>query len=218
MRSVSVEVFKASELTGAAKERARDWYRDLESQDFGGHGELWEPAETAAGILGIEFRTNQIPLMNGKTRTEPNIMYSGFSSQGDGASFTGSYAYKKGSRKAIRAEFGTDEELYRIADELAALQRKHGYRLHATITRSGHYVHKYTMDAEVYQEDWRGGREKEVDAEVEKEVLELMRDFAEWIYRGLEDEYNYRQSDEAVDESMDANEYEFTAEGKRFTK
>ena len=41
-----------------------------------------------------------------------------------------------------------------------------------------------------------------------------MRDFAQWIYDGLEAEYEYRQSDEVIDEAMIANEYEFTEDGE----
>lgn len=41
-----------------------------------------------------------------------------------------------------------------------------------------------------------------------------MRAFADWIYRQLETEYDYQNSDEQVDESIIANEYEFTEEGK----
>lgn len=36
-----------------------------------------------------------------------------------------------------------------------------------------------------------------------------------WIYRSLEAEYEYRQSDAVVDEDIRANEYEFTEGGER---
>ena len=39
-------------------------------------------------------------------------------------------------------------------------------------------------------------------------------DFAHWVYRTLEKEYEYLDSDEHVDEMLTINEYEFTAEGK----
>lgn len=41
------------------------------------------------------------------------------------------------------------------------------------------------------------------------------RDAMQWIYRQLEREYEYQHSDEVVAESIEANEYEFTKEGKR---
>lgn len=212
MRKIEVILYQFDELSEKAKEKAREWYREGEAQDFGAHGEIFEPAETAAKILGITFRQDVVKLQGGGTRTEPDIRWSGFSSQGDGASFVGSYEYAKGSSKAIRAEFGTDEKLWAIADGLTELQKKHGYKLQATIEQSGHYVHKYSMSVDLYTHTVG---KSETFADAEKELLELMRDFAQWIYYGLEEEYTYRMSDEAVDESIIANEYEFTEDGKR---
>lgn len=214
METVSVEVFTFAELSDSAKEKAREWWRELESLDFNGWGDEFEAAETAAKLLGIEFDRNEVPLHGGGKRSDPNIMYSGFSSQGDGASFTGTYHYLKGSSKAIRQEFGTDNKLWAIADGLTALQRKHGYKLAGRITQSGHYVHKHTMHLDPYRADKNGFEiDSEVDAEVGDELLELMRDFAQWIYDGLESSYDWRMSDESVDDSITANEYRFTVNG-----
>ena len=49
--------------------------------------------------------------------------------------------------------------------------------------------------------------------EAEDEVQTLLRDFADWIYARLEEEYEYRTSDEQVEESIRANEYEFDEDG-----
>lgn len=219
MRTIEVKLYQFDELpTDKAKERARDWFRECEAQDFGAHGELWERAETAAKLLGITFDTEQVPLMSGKTRCEPHIMYSGFSSQGDGASFTGDYEYRKGASKAVRKEFGEDADLYRIADALTVLQAANGYRLHARIKQgeySGHYVHSHTMSADVVKRNPRNGDEDEASDETAEALLDLMRNFADWIYDGIKKEYYYRMEDENVDESIRANEYEFTVDGKR---
>jgi hypothetical protein len=207
MKIVEVKLYQFDELSDKAKEKARDWFRSVDDFDAN-----YEPAETAAKLLGIEFGVRTISLMSGKTRQEVDIRYSGFSSQGDGASFTGTYSYRKGCSKAIRAEFGKDDELYRITDELTALQKKHGYKLHTTITQSGRDVHKYTMDTATIIDT---PAQKEVEQRYAEGMLGLMRDFAQWIYDGLEEEYNYRQSDEAVDEDIRANEYDFREDGRR---
>ena len=47
-------------------------------------------------------------------------------------------------------------------------------------------------------------------------VIEALRDLARWLYRQLELEYNYLTSDEAVDETVSANEWAFTADGHFF--
>jgi hypothetical protein len=51
------------------------------------------------------------------------------------------------------------------------------------------------------------------DGEREEELTEALRDFNRWIFKSLEKEYEYLMSDEQVDESIKANEYEFTKEG-----
>lgn len=220
MRTIKVKLYTFDELSDKAKETAREWFRECESQFFGSHGEIWEPAETAAKLLGITFADRSVSLYGGGTRIEPDIRYSGFSSQGDGASFVGSYAYHKGSSKAVRAEFGGDStstlELYRIADELTELQKKLRYRLTADITQDGRYVHEQTMSLEVTGPEHLSDSKSETFAsEVETELLELMRAFARWIYRGLMEEYDYQLEDAQVDGAILANEYEFTENGKR---
>ena len=55
--------------------------------------------------------------------------------------------------------------------------------------------------------------DRSVWAEAEDEVTQLLRDFADWIYNQLISEYEYQTSEEAVAESMEANEYEFYEDG-----
>lgn len=210
MRTVEVKLFQFDELSDAAKEKARDWYR--EGNDFDPE---FESFETAAKLLGISIASRDVPLMSGKMRQEPDIRYSGFSSQGDGASFVGSYEFAKGCSKAIRAEFPEDKTLHRIADALTVLQSRKVLAFQsrepitANITQSGNSVHKYTMDIELDEGTVY------LSEDETKELLELMRDFAQWIYDALEADYNYQQEDEVVDDNILANEYEFTEEGER---
>lgn len=92
------------------------------------------------------------------------------------------------------------------------LQRKYFYTLTANIIRphGGSYYHAYTMSADVSTA--RGPQLTEDD---EKAFVELMRDLANWFYRTLEAEWEYQHADEQVDESIRANEYDFTEDGKR---
>lgn len=216
MRTVETSVFTFDELSDRAKETAREWWRESESQEFGAFGEIFEPAETAAALLGIAFDYNRIPLHGGKTRTEPDIRYSGFCSQGDGASFVGTYSSKTQPLPAVlRAEFPQDQTLHDLADALHALRVQYrlltGHWFDVKVTQDGHYVHKFTMSVEVTDETT--GQEIE-DVQISNNLLELMRDFAQWIYDGLEAEYDYRMSDENVDESIRTNEYEFDEDGE----
>lgn len=51
--------------------------------------------------------------------------------------------------------------------------------------------------------------------EVDDDILEIMKDFCDWIYRQLQKQDEYINSNESIDENIRANEYEFLENGKR---
>jgi len=208
VKTRTINLYQFDELSDSAKEKARQWWRDCESQEFGSFGDLTESAETAAKLLGIEFGWHDVPLHGGGRRSEPNIYWQ-LHTQGSGASFEGRYSYSVGSAKNIRSEFG-DETLHKIADDLVALQKKYGYKLSATIAANGRDVHKYAMSLDCVKRNGHVCATDDDDA-----LLELMRDFADWIYKGIDDEWTYRMSDENVDDAIRANEYDFRENGDR---
>ena len=211
MRVVETNVFQYDELDDRAKERAREWYSRPVFEDSCDWEFVYEDAAEVADILGIDLRQRRVQLMGGGHRYEPSIYFSGFWSQGDGACFEGTYRYAKGATKKIREYAPQDKELHRIADELQAVQRKHFYHLIASMNHTGHYCHSGCMSVEVeHNED----RYRDI-GDAEEEITQLMRDFADWIYDRLESEYDYQTSDEAVEEAIRANEYEFDEEGER---
>ena len=126
-RTVETVVYAIEELTEAAKESARAWYRgtclEHEWYDF-----VFEDFETICRILGVTLRTSPVRLMGGGTREKPHLWFRGFSSQGDGASFEGAFSHACGSARAIRAHAPKNEELHRIADELQAVQKRNFYQ------------------------------------------------------------------------------------------
>ena len=206
-REVTSTVYTFDELSDSAKERARDWWRECENQDFD-TSFMYEDFEQVAKILGITFDTRPVKLMGGGTRYESKIYWSGFSSQGDGACFEGSYEYNLDCARKIRQHAPQDAKLHAIADGLVAIQKKHFYKITAKVKHGrGNYYHAYSMDVDVYKGDY------ETDAETAETVTELMRDFANWMYRQLERNYEYRMEDEQVDENIRANEYEFDEQG-----
>lgn len=205
MRQLTTTVYQYSELTDEAKSRAREWYRTLSQDDSFWHESVIEDAQRLGEMLGITFDTRQ-----GSTR-DPTIYFSGFWSQGDGACFDGTYQYRAGNVAAIVKEAPQDEELHRIARELAKAQRRYFYRLTATVSRvhgAGNYSHENTRAIDV--ENGYGNVIAKDDAEALREAL---RDFMRWIYRRLEAEYEYVNSDEQVAESIECNEHEFNEDG-----
>ena len=152
-------------------------------------------------------------LYGGGTRDKPQVYFSGFWNQGDGASFSGRYSYARGAAKAIRTHAPKDAELHRIADELQAVQRRNIWQLHASISQSGRYCHEYSMAIEVERDSptWQPMTDG-----AEETVIEALRDLARWLYRQLRSEYEHQTSDDAVDEIVSINEWTFKADGTRF--
>lgn len=208
-QTITKTVYSFDELSEEAKERARDWYREASAQD-----EYWDSvyqdAETIAGLMGIEFYRRNFRTVGGKISDEPCIWFSGFSSQGDGACFEGRYSYAKGGAAKVKAYAPLDEKLHAIAAGLQAVQQANGYRLSATVTHSGSYYHSGCTDIDVM----KNGDDYASD-EATGEVTRLLRAFMDWIYRQLESEYEYFNSDENVDENIRLNEYAFEEEGSR---
>ena len=211
-RIVETTVFTIDELSGAAKDNARIWYRDRglhdEWYDF-----VYEDFEAICRLLGVTLATGPVRLYGGGTREQPQIYFRGFHSQGDGASFFGTYGHARGAAREIRAHAPKDTELHRIADELQAVQRRNFWQLHASIRQQGRYCHEYSMAIEVERDSptWQPPTDGSEDA-----VIEALRDLARWLYRQLRSEYEHLTSDDAVDEILAANGWTFTGNGERF--
>jgi len=214
MKEKIVNLYEYDELGERAKEAAREWLRGLTFTDNNDWDHVFEDAVEIGRILGIDIATHSVELMGGKTRQAPTIYFSGFSSQGDGACFEGDYAYAKGSVKAIKDYAPQDTELHRIAQELFEIQKRHQYGLTARIRVSGRHSHSGTMSVEVDHTS-SAGNYVAVTPDTDSELTQLMRDFADWIYKSLETEHRYQTSDEAIEEAIRANEYTFTENGER---
>ena len=204
MRMIETAVYKYDELSERAQQKAREQYLEG-GLDYSWWDYSYEDFARVAEILGIDLSQKPIPLMNGKYRYEPEIYFTGFYHQGSGSSFVGTYSYAKGAVAKIKAHAPQDEGLHRIAQALQDLQRKHFYRLEARITSR----RDATISVDVSD---REDPYKDV-GDAESELSDLMNDFNDWMYCRLRDEYEYLTSDEVVEESIIANEYEFDEDG-----
>jgi hypothetical protein len=210
-RVTKTMVWTFDELSPAAKAKARDKWRETQLEYDWWDG-VYDDAERCGKLLGIAMEHRTITLSSGGTRPGgPSIWFSGFSSQGDGACFEGSYSYAKGCRKAIRKHAPKDTQLHQIADDLTHLQKQHGYRLEAVVKHSGHYQHSGCTDIEVFDREDNGRDIGDADGE----IRDRLRSFMDWIYCQLEAEHDYQMSDEAIDESIKANEVEFYEDGRQ---
>ncbi len=199
MRIMETRVYPFGELDEKAKARALDDWRQRSYQDDFWIGDEIEDFVTAiAPHMGWRIDKNE-------------VYFSGFCSQGDGACFSGYWYASDVNPDKFRAEASTNEELLRIVDGYAELAKacaanpeQDGEPCSARVKHSGHYYHKYCTAFDV----------EGMTDEQEKEFIELSRDLMEYLYRALEREYEYQNSDEAIADTIAANEYEFTADGK----
>jgi len=145
--------------------------------------------------------------------TTPRIFFRGFWSQGDGASFSGTYGYKPGASRAIRAHAPEDAALHAIADRLQDLQRRNFFQLTASIRQRGRDCHEYAMSTAVDRDSPTG---QCLTAGAEDVFAQIMRALARWLYRQIEREYESQTSDDAADEAITVNEWTFTESGGWF--
>jgi hypothetical protein len=206
MRTETVNVYQYQELSDSAKAAARDWFRSC--ADSADMDSVIDDAVRIGSLMGIEITSRAWTNPNGFKGSTPEIYWSGFSSQGDGACFEGRYSYRKGAAKAMRQEAPQDAELYSIVDQLQEIQRRNMYQLTATTKQRGHYQHSGCMVVDVDRAD-----DKAMTDDAEQEVTDLLRRFADWIYHQLEAERDYQNADDTVEDNITANKYDFNADG-----
>ena len=190
MRVIEKTVFQFDELSDAAKEKAREWFRTASARDTWWSEGVTDHARRIGAMIGFDV---------------DKIYWRGFSSQGDGACWTGSVRYAAGCAREVAREFPADTELQRIARAWVDLQRRNFYELRGRVSANDRYM-RTSVDA--YRAD---------DCGVigEDDASQIVSDFANWIYRSLEKEYDYQMSDECVDDGIRASEYEFDEDGGR---
>ena len=198
MRTLTIPVYKFSELGDEAKAKARDYFRQDVDLEF-----VVDDFCSIAEIIGLELDTRPVKLMNGQTRGKPEVYYSVGYCQSDYAAFAGTWRYTKGCKKAIRDYAPQDTDLHAIVDQWCDIQRRNFYRLVATCSAP-----RDSQVAETHTVDGRFTGDETLD-----DATECARDLAHWLYKRLRDECYYRSSDECIDDLIEINEYEFYENG-----
>lgn len=165
----------------------------------------------------------------------PEINYTGFWSQGDGASFTaGSFDLVEFSEAVTKlderkAKEGLPDTLDRtdLAKPLRFAEVISEY-LEATVVRcyaAGNYYHENTVRfdwRDSLPEEWHDGPQRPTHPNIQRiastfveECDQMLICLCQSIYRSLEKEYEYQTSVEAVSEALECNDIVFTEDGKR---
>ena len=147
--------------------------------------------------------------------------FSGFYCQGDGASFDGGFTFRKDWREELE-KMTTGGRLYNACieagQELEKMQarfmflpddiREFEELISCSIiqSRNPHYVHSGTMDVgseDCHEDDYEG-------------LLQIMRELADEYYFMLRDEWEHLTSAEALQETAEANGWEYNESGDMF--
>ena len=138
------------------------------------------------------------------SRKVTNIEFSGFWSQGDGASFTGTVDF------IVWLEYKNDPKYARILK----LMKSGDIDSNGTIKRDRwhNYVHENTTS--LYTE-WYFDKPniQSLLDKIEAECFQHHRELNKELYRDLENEYEHLTSDEQVKDTLEINEYEFDNQG-----
>lgn len=212
--------YSFEELSPEAQENALENNRDI-NVDYDG----WEDGVTE----GFKEDMREIGI------DDIEISFSGFYSQGDGASFTSEdidtrklfNAVGIKSNDALNMEVddersrGENKDFYDLLDtmeDVGQLERNRikPEEIRVTIERTdSRHVHFNTVRANVEIWDEPDGWEEPygfID-ELEDKVTEYIRGICKDLYRDLEKEYDDLTSDESVKETLISNDYEFDEEG-----
>lgn len=135
--------------------------------------------------------------------TDIEIAYSGFWSQGDGASFTGRFdAETYRDNKKLKAEYKHDKELLEYSVWLNKIFKQAFYKVSGTIKRcNNHYVHENSTEVtDIYHNDLNYDFAGLSD--IEKQLKEWMISFNKYIYREFEKQYYSDTSEEMVIDNL----------------
>ena len=121
--------------------------------------------------------------------------------RGSHVALSGKYTYRKNWRATLRAEFGGDTlaALVEIGEELQSAQRRAFYRAGIDLSPV-HHGTAYTVYSKF-------------GAYVTDDLTDALRSFEHWALTLLCREYEYLISEEAIKETIEANEYEFDEAG-----
>ena len=189
-RYKQVEIFKYNEAPPELQEKILEKYRYINVEDdfwYEGEIDYWKEELAKKGFIGA------------------HIAFSGFWNQGDGASFTCDEIDLVG-KISKQSEYSKYKALVPFIED--------GY-ISASIERiSSYYSHANTVKANVESRGEETDQYGKLINELEIDLTEEVRDLSEEIYRALNKLYDSYISDEAVIDTLEANDYDFDEFGK----
>lgn len=155
----------------------------------------------------VDFCEDILPSF-GLSVSYKDVEFSGFWSQGDGASFTGNFFLCDVNPTELKASLPTEVDLHQLIDQLAELAEAH-HEIQGTVTRmSSHYSHSNTMNIGDYSSN-KGYCNEETEAfasDAEDNLLSIFRQLADWLYNSLSENYDFYLADATASQWAEAIE------------
>ena len=202
MRTIRTKVYQFSELkTKEAKEKAIEVMRNI-NVDYDWWEYVYEDLKRLAAYFGLDVDTKK-------------TYFSGFSHQGQGSSFTADIDIKKMLdcvKNETWKEYAPKEklsfqsvtkEMYRVVDLISAYVEPTNREISIKVICN-------TEAGEAYPNIYAALES------LEELITDVCETINHWFFKTLEAEYDYQTTDEAIIETIEANEYEFKADGTRF--
>lgn len=184
MRTETIEIYKFSELSDNAKDKARESQREYIASDTFWSEPLEEDILHALNLVGFSV----------------DIDITMRHAQGDGVNLIGTYAYEVCGLKQLRALMPLCPFIP-LFQQLQSVQRRNFYRIRGSIGESRWYPYDYECD---YHEL------SETDLYKMKEITQSLESM---IFHMFLDEYEYQTSDSAIDEYILSHDCEFLSCG-----
>lgn len=217
-KTIEVEVYKWEELSQTAKDRARDWY--IEGMDYEWWDSVYEMIKENGYELGFCI---------------DDIRFSGFWSQGDGASWTGQVDVRQWLEKHGPDSIGVSAWCALIQEDVISK--------HIGVTQSGNYSHESTMrfdgvadDTDSFPDEYKIAQNSILKGMTIANLFDIIvtddtcpyknvedittaiaisaKDYARKIYKQLQEEYEYLCSEEMMLDHFECNDYHFDETGR----
>lgn len=205
MRTKQISIYKYNELSDKAKEKARDWWRNASCGETYWSDCVIDEVKEQGAFMGLDIE---------------NVYFSGFWSQGDGACFEGSWSAASVNAGNVADGWGDckeTQEIKAIAASFAEIAKAWPHAMFK-VKHRGHYSHENctSFDVDLGEDAEKSGCGGETEgAELaESALIETAKKLMRWAYRQLEKAYEDYNSDANIAENIEANDYEFTEDGK----
>ncbi|MBW7891579.1 MAG: hypothetical protein H3C48_11260 [Chitinophagaceae bacterium] len=209
MKQVTIELYQFSELDDTAKNTALDKMRHT-NLDYGWWDFVYDDFKTIAEFVGIAVDLNK-------------CYFSGFYHQGQGSSFTASVDIKKllqGVQTKAWKEHAPDAKLNfpamdidkRILDLIQrdiidtwAQVKPTNREIAITVSIDFNFSYNRCKNYNCIEDEL---------SRLEEDIAEVCKELNHFLFASLQREYEYQCSDIAVAQTIEANEYSFTADGR----